>query len=104
MFDYVTDTEITLGGNRHVVRFADGMTGIGSRRYWLDGREGFHDAVRQTADITKGNHFLYDIKWRDNPWDRVHIFIHEDELPALLSEENRWREPRDITPSVNKGE
>lgn len=95
-FDLLTDTPITIDGKRHVVRFANGMTGIGSRRFWVDGRDFPNDAVRQSEDLTKGNHFLYLMKWRNTPWDRVYIFIHEDELPQLLSEENQWREPRKI--------
>ena len=95
-FDFITDTPITLNGTAHTVCFENGMTGIGSRRFWLDGKEYPKNAVRQSADITKGNHFLYLMKWRDTPWDQVYIFIHEDELPVLLDESNAWREPKRI--------
>lgn len=95
-FDLLTDTEVTIDGAPHMVRFENGMTGIGSRRFWIDGREYQHGGVRQSADLTQGNHALYLIRWRDTPWDLVYIFIHEDEVPWLLSEENAWRKPRRI--------
>ena len=69
------------------------MTGIGSRRYWIDDKDQYRNAVIQSEDLTKGNHEIYTIKWRDTPWDKIDIIIHEDEVPLLLKEENDWREP-----------
>ena len=92
-FDYLENTEILIDGEKHQVRFENGMTGIGSRRYWVDDKLQSENSVWQTSDITKGNHFIYTIKWRDTPWDKVDIIIHEDELPKLLNDENKWREP-----------
>jgi hypothetical protein len=74
----------------------DGMTGIGSRRYWLNGREGFKNLVLQSEDIEKDNHFLYRLKWRDDHISFVHLLICESELGLLLSEENEWRCPEKI--------
>ncbi len=93
MFDYTEDTEIIIDGEKHLIRFYDGMTGIGSRDYWVDGIKQARNAVRQTADITKGNHFIYTIKWRDTPWDKVDVVISEEELPNLLNAGQKWREP-----------
>ena len=92
-WDYAQDTEITLSGEKHILRMEQGMTGIGSRDYWIDGRKGNRHCVTQSVDLTQGNHFIYKIKWRDTPWDRVDIIIQESELPTLLTEENKWREP-----------
>jgi len=92
-FDHIENTTIKIDSKKHLIRFENGMTGIGSRAYWVDDNKMFHDAVRQTEDITKGNHFIYTMKWRDTPWDRVDIIISEKELPNLLAEENKWREP-----------
>ena len=71
----------------------NGMTGIGSREYWIDDKKQHHNIVMQSQDITKGNHEIYTIKWRDTPWDKIDIIIHESEVPFLLSNENSWREP-----------
>lgn len=92
-FDYIENTEITINGEKHLIRFENGMTGIGSRRYWIDDREQSKNSVRQTSDITNGNHYIYTIKWRDTPWDKVDIIVSEDELPIILHENNKWREP-----------
>ncbi len=96
MFPYTTNTQITLDGKPHTVRFYDGMSGIGSREFWLNGRRYPLGAVTQSADLTDGNHLLYLMKWRDTPWDKLYIFVHEDELETLLSEENAWREPTKV--------
>jgi hypothetical protein len=69
------------------------MTGIGSRRYWVDDKEQRNNSLRQSSEITKGNHFIYRINWRDNPWDRADLIISEEELPNLLNEQNKWRNP-----------
>lgn len=92
-FKYTNDTEVTIDGSQHIIRMYDGMTGIGSRDWWLDGKEQLRNVVTQSADLTQGNHFVYTIKWRDTPWDKVDIIIHEDHLDELLNEENAWREP-----------
>lgn len=96
MFDYTENTPVMIDNKIHMVRFYDGMTGIGSRDFWVDDKKYSHGAVRQTENLTRGNHFLYLIKWRDQPWDLVYIFISEEQLPVLLSEENSWREPKKI--------
>lgn len=95
-FDMITDTPVMIDNKIHQVRFENGMTGIGSRTFWIDGKEFFHGAVRQSGDLTLGNHFLYLIKWRDTPIDKIYIFIHEDELPELLHKDQAWREPKKI--------
>ena len=92
-FKYTTNTEITIDNQKHFVRMENGMTGIGSRRYWIDDKDQYRNAVTQSEDLTKGNHEIYTIKWRDTPWDKIDIIIHEDEVPFLLKEENAWREP-----------
>lgn len=38
-FDLLTDTPITIDGERHMLRFANGMSGIGSIQFWIDGSE-----------------------------------------------------------------
>lgn len=93
MFDLITDTPVTIDGKTHMVRFQDGMTGIGSRSFWIDGKKYPRNALRHTDDLTKGNHFLYLIKWRDVPWDKCYLFIQEDALLVLLNDDNSWREP-----------
>ena len=92
-FNYTTNTEITIDNKKHYVRMYNGMTGIGSREYWIDDKKQFNNAVMQSPDITQGNHEVYSIKWRDTPWDKIDIIIHENEVPFLLSPENSWREP-----------
>ena len=92
-FKYTTNTEITIDNEKHYVRMDNGMTGIGSRGYCIDDKKQFRNAVIQSQDITKDNHEVYSIKWRDNPWDKIDIIIHETEVPFLLSPENSWREP-----------
>lgn len=96
-FSYTENTPITIDNKKHFVRMYNGMSGIGSRRYWIDDREQFNNAVTQSEDLTKGNHEIYQIKWRDTPWDTIDIIIHENEVPFLLSEENAWREPKKRT-------
>jgi hypothetical protein len=95
-FPYIDNTPITLNGKPHIVRFENGMTGIGSRKFWLDNKEYFRNGVFHTEDITQGNHLLYLIKWRDTPWDKVYLFIAEKYENELLVKENSWREPRKI--------
>ena len=89
--------EILLDGKMHMVRFEDGMTGIGSRKFWIDDKEYLYNAVRQSADLKKGNHFLYLIKWRDAPWDKIYIFIHESEVHNLFTKGREWMNPVKIT-------
>jgi len=93
---YSEPTEVIIVGQPHVVQMAEGMTGIGSRAYYVDGKAMFRDCVTQSEDLASGNHSVYTIKWRDTPWDRVDIIIHESEVPWLLSDENKWREPTKI--------
>lgn len=92
-FNYITNTEVTIDNKKHYIRMYNGMTGIGSREYWIDDKKQHHNIVMQSQDITKGNHEIYTIKWRDTPWDKIDIIIHESEVPFLLSNENSWREP-----------
>lgn len=94
MFKYTENTKIKIDGKKHLIRMYDGMTGIGSRDYWIDGVKQWRNCVTQSADITKGNHFIYTIRWRDTDWDLVDIIISEKELPNLLDENNKWREPK----------
>ena len=96
MFDMTNDTAVTIEGRKRMVRFENGMTGIGSRRFWIDGKEYPYGGVRQSADLTQGNHFLYLFKWRDQPWDKLYVFIHEDHLDGLLDESQAWREPKRV--------
>jgi len=93
-FNYINDTEVTIDNEKHIIKMQNGMTGIGSRAFWLNGIKKSLNIVTQSADITKGNHFLYIIKWRDTPWDKVYILIHEDEISSLLSDDNKWRDPK----------
>lgn len=92
-FNYITNTEVIIDNKKHYIRMYNGMTGIGSREYWIDDKKQHHNIVMQSQDITKGNHEIYTIKWRDTPWDKIDIIIHESEVPFLLSNENSWREP-----------
>lgn len=92
-FNYITNTEVTIDNKKHYIRMYNGMTGIGSREYWIDDKKQHHNIVMKSQDITKGNHEIYTIKWRDTPWDKIDIIIHESEVPFLLSNENSWREP-----------
>ncbi len=96
-FDHLENTKITIAGREHYIRFENGMTGIGSRKYWIDDKIQFQNSLRQSEDITKGNHFIYRIKWRDTPWDKADLIISEKELPKLLNKENEWREPQKLT-------
>jgi len=95
-WSYAIPTPVLIDGKPHTVQMANGMTGICSRQFWIDGKGFDRKLVTQSGDLTKGNHFLYMMKWRDQPWDKVYILIHEDELPMLLNEENKWREPRKV--------
>lgn len=99
-FNYITDTEILIDNEKHIIRMGNGMTGLGSRTFWLDGIENPFNIVTQSADITKGNHFLYVIKL--TPFDKAYILIHEDEVSELLSDANKWREPELV--NTNKGD
>lgn len=92
-FKYTTNTQIIIDNQEHFVRMENGMTGIGSRKYWIDDKEQYRGVVTQSEDLTKGNHEIYTIKWRDTPWDKIDIIIHENEVPFFLNEENAWREP-----------
>ena len=92
-FNYITNTEVTIDNKKYYIRMYNGMTGIGSREYWINDKKQHHNIVMQSQDITKGNHEIYTIKWRDTPWDKIDIIIHESEVPFLLSNENSWREP-----------
>jgi len=92
-FKYVAPTQVLIDGQSRTIQMENGMTGIGSRTYYVDGKNQFHRCVTQSEDLTNGNHAIYTIKWRDTPWDKVDVIIHEAELPVLLSEENKWREP-----------
>ena len=95
-FDLLENTPVKIDGKSHFVRFENGMTGIGSRAFWVDDKSYSYRAVRQSGDLTKGNHHLYLIKWRNQPWDKVYIFIHHKFEKQLLSEEESWREPRKV--------
>lgn len=101
MFDLLENTEMIINGEKHLLRFENGMTGIGSRRGFIDNREFSDNFVRHSADLTKGNHFLYRMRWRDNPWSYVYILIAEEFEADLLSEENKWRDIKKIELSKN---
>jgi hypothetical protein len=95
MFNYTENTIVTIDGKPHIIRMYDGCTGIGSREYWLDDKKRSNNIVTQSNDITVGNHELYRINWREQPWDVIDILIHEDEVPYLLDKEKQpsWRNP-----------
>ena len=97
-FKYTDDTKVMIDGKYHTVKMYPGMTGIGSRDWWLDGNRKLKNIVTQSRDLTKGNHELYIINWRENPWDTVYILIHENEVPFLLDKEKQpsWRNPEKI--------
>lgn len=94
-WDYSKPCPVLIDGKLHIIEMEKGMTGIGSRRYWLDGKKMSRNCVTQSLDITEGNHFIYKINWRENPWDTVDIIIHENETPFLLDENKQpsWRNP-----------
>lgn len=94
-WDYALDTPIIIDGKPHTIRMEQGMTGIGSRHYWINGESRSERCATQSADLTKGNHFIYRINWRENPWDTLDLIISEEELPMLLDRELQpeWRNP-----------
>jgi hypothetical protein len=102
-FSYIEDTKVMIDGKYHMIKMENGMTGIGSRSWWLNGDRKSPNIVTQSGDISKGNHELYLINWRENPWDKVYIIIHEDEVPKLLNkqEQPEWRNPRKINLTNN---
>ena len=98
-FKYTENTTVLIDGGQHQLRFENGITGIGSRMYWINDKKQSRRAVFQSPNITKGNHFIYKIKWRKTPYDWVDIIIHEDHLNILLGDDQKWRKPskRSIT-------
>lgn len=95
-FDYLENTEITIDNKKHMIRFENGMTGIGSRLYWIDDKKCCR-ALVSSPDITNGNHEIYKIRWRDNPWSTVHAILCESEVKNLFEPHNAWRMPIKIT-------
>lgn len=96
-WDYAIDTPIMINGKLRTIRMEQGMTGIGSRAYWVDGKRSSRKCVLQSGDLTKGNHFIYRINWREG--DTVDIVIHEDEVPFLLDKniQPEWINPVNIS-------
>lgn len=92
-FKYTENTKVTIDGEEMLIRFENGMTGIGSRTYWINDVQQSKRAVFHTEDVEKGNHLIYKIKWRDDPYSYVDVIIHEDFENELLTDENKWREP-----------
>jgi hypothetical protein len=92
-FKYTENTQIEIDGKKHYIAMYDGMSGIGSRTYWLDNEKQLHDIVTHSEDITKGNHYLYTIKYGECPWEVVDILIDSKLETDLLNEESSWREP-----------
>lgn len=92
-FDYLENTKILINGKEHLIRFENGMTGIGSRGCWIDDKKLPYNVLRQSEDIEDGNHYIYIILWRKNPWDKALILISEKELPILFEDINKWRNP-----------
>lgn len=95
-FRYTEDTPISIDGKTVLLRMENGMTGIGSRAYWINGEKKSLNLVTHSDDITKSDHSLYRMKWRDQPWDLVAILIAKEFEEELLSEGNSWREPKKI--------
>jgi hypothetical protein len=93
-FKYIENTSITIDNEKHLIKMYNGMTGIGTRIYWIDNKKQFNNVFTKSDDLTNGNHEIYSIKWRDIPWDRIDIILHESEVPILLNDENSWREPK----------
>lgn len=94
-WDYAKPTPVIIDGEEHIIQMGEGMTGIGSRSYSIDGKRQSRNCVTQSADISVGNHSIYKINWRENPWDTIDIIIHDDEVPFLLDKEKQpeWRNP-----------
>ena len=97
-FRYVEDTPVLLNGKRHMIRMENGMTGIGSREWWLDGEKMHSRILQQSDNISDGEHQIYYFKWRDTPWDKCYIIVSHDEVPKLLAQQ--WREPRLFDPET----
>ena len=38
-FDYTENTEILIDNKKHKIRMFNGMSGIGSRKYWIDDKK-----------------------------------------------------------------
>ena len=87
-FKYTENIQITIDGKKHLVKMEDGMTGIGSRGFWLNHVKEYRNLVIHSKDLAKGNHFLYTIKYGDCPWEKVDILIAEQlrSLPCLGGE------------------
>ena len=92
-FEYTADTAVNIDGVSHLIRMENGMTGIGSRQYYIDGERQYLHCVLHTPDLTHGEREIYRIKWRDTPWDLVDIIISKDCVPELLADERKWMEP-----------
>ena len=52
-FKYTTNTQIIIDNQEHFVRMENGMTGIGSRKYWIDDKEQYRGVVtkRESRNI-----------------------------------------------------
>ena len=88
---------VLIDGIRRSLWRDDGMTGIGSRDFSIDGKKFPYGIVQHSEDVTAGNHFLYLINWRERPWDKVYIIISEDHVSHLLEGQPDWRNAQKVS-------
>jgi len=93
LFKWTEDTPVIIDNEKHTLRFENGMTGIGSRRFWIDGHFASCERAWVYTDLD-GNLQIYLIRWRDTPWnDVVYLFIKDTDAHVLFEERNKWRKP-----------
>lgn len=95
-FPNTENTKVMLNGEPHLIRFENGMTGIGSRIFWIDNKKYCDGAITISDDIKDGGHFLYRMKWRNTPWDEIFYLIGESYNDRFLAatKDSEWQEPR----------
>ena len=92
---YTKNTPILIDGILHQIRLYNGMTGIGSRDYWIDDKKQQKRVFINDGEIKDDEDYsVYNIKWRDNPWDRVDIVISKKDEYTLFTDDLKWIEPK----------
>lgn len=82
---YTENTLCIINNKEYSIRCEDGMTGIGSRKFWLNDVEQCYNIIICTNDVSEGNHLLYLTYWDNVPWKRDFFLIDKEDEELLLS-------------------
>ena len=104
-FKYTENTSCNIDNKPVSIRCENGMTGIGSRRFWINNKAQSDNLIIFSEDISNGNHSLYYGYWGSRPWDTCYFLVadkeKEDFIKAFNNNKNVYGVPTKLLVDEN---